>query len=72
MKEELESEWGSSCRIRFADASQCIMRDEDGNLILCRCGKPAGAAVMGKNSYAAWCSECSLLNKLPFKSLDQD
>ena len=39
------------------------MYDANGNIVLCKCGKPAGAGIMGKESYIFWCSECSPMPK---------
>ena len=35
------------------------MRDSEGNIIKCKCGNPAGSGIIRKESYMAWCSDCS-------------
>jgi hypothetical protein len=32
-----------------------------GNVVLCKCGKPAGSCAIGKESFVAWCSDCQPL-----------
>jgi len=61
---ELISEFGGE-GFRFLNPSQVSMIDSDDNEILCKCGKPAGSAALGRDSYVAWCSDCSLLHKDP-------
>jgi hypothetical protein len=36
-----------------------VMRDTEGNILMCTCGKPVGMAAIGKDSYIAWCPDCS-------------
>lgn len=54
----LQCEWGSSGTVRFPIAGQVSMCDSEGKTILCACGKPAGAGIMGKEAYLAFCGEC--------------
>lgn len=58
----MEIEYGSSQPVRFAKA---VMRDGDGNVMLCQCGKPAGSGCMGKESYIVWCSDCTPYKDMP-------
>ncbi len=51
----MEIEFGSSQPLRFA---KMLMYDGDGNVILCKCGKPAGSGVSGTMAYIAWCEDC--------------
>ena len=51
-----EAEYGTSEPIRFAEAT---MHDGEGNTFLCKCGKPAGSAIIGKEASIAYCSNCS-------------
>lgn len=57
----MEVEFGTTGNIRFLDPSQVTMRDSEGNIILCKCGKPAGSMISGKNAFLAHCSDCSPL-----------
>ena len=38
---------------------QGTLYDATGRVVLCKCGKPAEGAVIGRESYIAYCSECS-------------
>ena len=58
----IEAEYGSVGNIRFLNPDSVKMHDSDGNVVLCKCGKPAGSGVIGKEAFVAWCSECSPLN----------
>ena len=40
-----------------------LLYDCEGNVVECKCGKPAGIAAMGKDAYQAWCQECCPFNK---------
>lgn len=57
------AEYGSVGGVRFLNPENVSMHDGNGDIILCKCGKPAGAAAMGRNGYAAWCTDCSPLHK---------
>lgn len=59
----MEAEYGSVGGIRFLNPEQVRLYDADGNVVLCKCGKPAGQAAMGKDAFIAWCSDCSPANK---------
>lgn len=54
----LQCEYGSEGNVRFLDASQVTMYNGEGNAVLCACGKPAGAAIMGKEAHVAFCGDC--------------
>lgn len=56
MSDQLISEYGSNENVRFSDA---VMYDREGNEVLCKCGKPAGSAIIGKEAMIAFCTECS-------------
>lgn len=34
-----------------------------GEIVLCKCGKPAGIAAIGKEVYMAWCNDCAPTSK---------
>lgn len=51
----LQAEYGSVGNVNFADARLC---NADGEEILCKCGKPSGMAIIGRESYVARCNEC--------------
>lgn len=57
------SEFGTTMPVRFLDPGQVKMYDADGNEVFCSCGKPAGSAIIGKNSSKAMCSECMYGNE---------
>ena len=63
MTEELIAEDGSSGNIRFINPEAVRMYDSGGNVMLCKCGKPAGSAVIGTEAFIVWCSDCDPLNK---------
>lgn len=59
MKEyEHECEFGSIMPIRFLDASRVKAFDEEGNEIMCNCGKPATVFFYGKEVTFAKCADC--------------
>lgn len=60
---DLQAEYGSTGNVRFLNPENVRMYDSEGNVVLCKCGKPAGSAAMGKGAMIAWCSDCSPLNK---------
>ncbi len=60
---ELQAEYGSNGNVRFMNPEDVRMYDSEGNVVLCKCGKPAGSAAIGKEAMVAWCSECSPLEK---------
>lgn len=55
----METEFGSSCPIRFANAT---MYDSEGKESLCKCGKPVARAIIGKETYVVRCEECHPYN----------
>jgi hypothetical protein len=61
-----ENEWGAN-NTPFSfippEAFPLTMYDSDGKVVLCKCGKPAGSAAIGKECSVAWCSDCSPLSK---------
>lgn len=59
----MEAEYGSVNGLRFIQPSNVKMYDSEGKVVLCKCGNPAGCSAMGKESYIAWCSDCSPLSK---------
>lgn len=62
-KGKMEVEYGSVAGVRFMDSANVKMLDSDGNEVKCGCGKPAGAAAIGKTAFVAWCSDCSPSSK---------
>ena len=54
----LVAEYGSESNVRFLDANQVTMEDAEGNVILCKCGKPATEFIIGIEAYLGRCSEC--------------
>lgn len=58
----IREEWGCYGNVRFLPAESIKMYDSDGNVVLCKCGKPAGTAAIGKEAFVAWCPECSPCN----------
>lgn len=61
---EYECEFGSFGGVRFLNPEDVRMYDEAGNVVLCKCGKPAGTSIMGKDAFIAFCSDCSPTNHL--------
>ena len=59
----LQCEYGCTGNVHFMDSSCAEMVDSSGNTVLCRCGKPAGSAAIGRETMIAWCEECSPLPK---------
>lgn len=59
----MNSEWGSSEKLRFVDPESVRMYDSEGNVMLCKCGKPASSGIMGKEAYQVWCKDCSPMSK---------
>ena len=39
-------------------------KDNNNNIIICKCGKPAGMAICGKESFIARCEDCWDMPKL--------
>lgn len=58
MKTELVSEFGSSQPVRFADHTNCFMREENGDELMCACGKKSVILIAGKESFTAMCHSC--------------
>lgn len=61
----MEAEYGSFGNVNFLKPENVKMYDSEGNVILCDCGKPAVTGVIGKDSFASWCSECSPMTRYP-------
>ena len=55
----IREEYGSYGNIRFLHPESSKMCDSDGEIVLCKCGKPAGGAIMGKEAFIAWCTDCN-------------
>lgn len=53
--------------VRFMDPTNAVMYDAEGNILKCKCGKPAALATMGQETYVAWCVECIPLYNAPAK-----
>ncbi len=53
-----KTEYGTTQPVRFLDESMASMHDSSGNEILCKCGKPAGSVLIGKDTHEAYCSKC--------------
>ena len=58
MKQEIVSEFGSPQPVRFADPTNCFVRDENGDELMCACGKKSVILVAGKESFTAMCHAC--------------
>jgi len=58
-----ETEYGVSMPIRFLETSQVKMYDAEGKEVFCSCGKSAGSAIIGKDSFIAMCTECMYGNE---------
>lgn len=54
----MQSGYGPAIPIRWLAPKQVNMYDAQGNIVLCKCGKPAGYAIMGTNAYKALCTDC--------------
>lgn len=59
--------FSEECTLRFLPPGIGVMCNEEGNIVLCSCGKPAGSGAMGKHTLAVWCNDCSPLNQSPSK-----
>lgn len=55
----MQEEYGSSDNIRFPNCTYSGLYYQDGSPVLCKCGKPATEALIGKESYLARCKDCS-------------
>ena len=57
---ELREEFGSTEQVRFAKAKMYLTDIDmsDDNEALCRCGKPAEAAIIGREAFVAFCNDC--------------
>lgn len=53
-----ECEFGTADNVRFLPPGAVTMHDSSGKEVLCKCGKPAGSALIGKKAYIAWCEDC--------------
>ncbi len=67
MSENVEAEFGSISPLRWLSPENVGLYDSEGNIILCKCGKPAGSGAMGKEAFVAWCNDCSPLNQASAK-----
>jgi hypothetical protein len=54
----MEAEYGTTVGIRWPNPQSVFMYDGAGNVITCKCGKPAGMGVIGKEAMIAWCADC--------------
>lgn len=63
----MQQEWGSSQPIRFLEPDSVRMYDSEGNVMSCKCGKPAGAGVFGQEAFQVWCTDCAPLPKTEAK-----
>ena len=59
----LQCEHRCAENVRFMDSSYTEMVDSAGHVVLCKCGKPSGSAMISQEAMVAWCEECSPLNK---------
>ena len=55
---KLVTEFGSSQPVRFANPTNCFVRDENGDELMCACGKKSVILVAGKESFTAMCHAC--------------
>jgi hypothetical protein len=55
---EHNCEFGSAFPVRFLPLESVKLYDSEGNEVLCKCGKPASTAIMGKEAFIARCNEC--------------
>lgn len=51
----LRAEYGTVGNVAFAECKLC---NADGEEVMCKCGKPAGSAFIGRESYVARCNDC--------------
>lgn len=58
----MECEYGGVGNIRWLSEGDAELVLADGQVALCRCGKPAGGGAFGKSAYMVWCSDCGPLN----------
>lgn len=56
-------EFGGTSQVRFPSPNSARMYDTEGNIVLCKCGKPAGSGAYGREAYIAWCEDCCPLYK---------
>ena len=59
----LIAEYGSFGNVRFLNPEDVRMYDSEGNVVLCKCGRPAGSAAYGTKAMIAWCEDCYPLAK---------
>ena len=52
----MEAEFGGSFRVLKLENVR--MYDSEGNVVLCKCGKPAENAIIGKSSSMSRCNKC--------------
>lgn len=62
-KPKVQAEYGSAYPVRFIEPENVRLYDTEENVVLCKCGKPAGACAIGIKASVAWCSDCSPWNK---------
>lgn len=63
MNDDVQAEYGSVGNIRFPSLADSCMKDSNGNPVKCKCGNPAGMAIMGQESYIARCGDCVISDK---------
>lgn len=61
--DDYKAEFGCLYPIRFLDDTEVKMYDENGEVVLCKCGKPATSGIMGKDTYITRCSKCAFGGK---------
>lgn len=45
--------------VRFLEPGSSHMYDGNGNIAMCKCGKPGSYAIIGKSAYQITCADCS-------------
>lgn len=54
----LVSEFGTSASVRFADPENSFVKNEDGDALMCACGKKSVILIAGTDSFTAMCHAC--------------
>lgn len=62
-EDQLIEEWVCNGNVSFINTENIALYDFEGNIVLCKCGKLATHAAIGKEASMAWCSDCSPLNQ---------
>ena len=58
-KEDLEEEEEEILdNVRYLDPSTALILDSDGNVLKCKCGKPANYEIYVNEGYCIRCKEC--------------